>query len=37
MCRLNHNGRLLREAGYDIYSLAIVDAMSEEGITFREH
>ncbi len=32
-----NGGRLLREAGYDIYSLAIVDAMSEEGITFREH
>ena len=33
-----NGGRLLREAGVDLYSLAIVDAMSSDGtIVFREH
>lgn len=31
-------GKLLRDAGYDLLSIAIVDAMSlEDGITFRPH
>jgi len=33
-----NGGRLLREAGYDLYSLAIVDKMEDDGtIVFRPH
>ena len=33
-----NGGRLLREAGVDLYSLAIVDSMNADGtIVFREH
>ncbi len=32
-----HGGKALREKGIDVQSLAIVDSMNENGITFREN